>query len=368
MSYDPALRRDTPLALQLKEEIAARGPLTVSDYMARCLWDEANGYYATRSVIGGKGDFITAAEISQIFGELIGLWAGVVWQQVLGGPQPVTVVEYGPGRGTMMRDALRAAQIIPGFLQAARVHLVEMSETLKAEQKEALAQSGVALGWGQNLAGFQAPAIIVANEFVDAWPVEQWVKTERGWLPRAIGIDGSGALHFTVVADATSRRDLDSKYPKAAVGAVVETQRLERLAKAIERVARSGPIAAVIIDYGHVGDVSGDTLQAVRSHRPEHPLTSPGEADLSVQISFFELASALHGVGLHIDGPVTQAEFLGNLGVIERCTRLMSANPVLAGEIEAGVARLIAPQGMGTRFKAIGIRSPGLPPLPGFGQ
>lgn len=368
MSYDPRERRDTPLARLFKAQIAADGPLPVAEYMSRCLWDDAHGYYATRSAIGSKGDFITAAEISQIFGELIGLWSGVVWQQVLGTPPQLTIVEFGPGRGTMMRDALRAARIIPGFSEAARVHLVEMSETLKEEQKAALADCGVPLSWGQNLAGFSAPAIIIANEFLDAWPVEQWVKTRQGWLPRAVGLDDSGALSFTVIDSGLSRRDFDNKHADAPLGAVVETQRPERLAEALKRVAASGPIAAVVIDYGHVGDVSGDTLQAVRGHRTEHPLASPGEADLSAQISFYELASALHGAGLQIDGPVTQAEFLGSLGVIERCARLMSANPARAGDIEAGVARLIAPQGMGTRFKVIGVRSPGLPPLPGFGQ
>lgn len=368
MSYDPTERRNTPLARQLKAHISAHGPITVSEYMSRCLWDEAHGYYATRSVIGGSGDFITAAEISQIFGELIGLWSGVVWQQVLGAPRPVTFAEFGPGRGTMMRDALRAAQIIPEFLAAARVHLVEMSATLKAEQKSALSEAGVPLSWGQNLAGFPAPAIIVANEFLDAWPVEQWVRTEEGWLMRGVGLDARGELDFTVIADGARGDDFARRFADAPLGAVVETQRPERLADALNHVAASGPIAAIIIDYGHVGDISGDTLQAVRGHKMEHPLASPGEADLSAQISFFELASALHSASLEIDGPVTQAEFLGNLGIIERCGRLMHANPILAGEIEAGVARLIAPQGMGTRFKAIGVRSQGLPSLPGFGQ
>ena len=366
MSYDPHARRDTPLALKLKANIAREGPMPVSQYMSECLWDDRHGYYATRTAIGKTGDFITAAEISQIFGELIGLWSAVVWQQVLGGPPSVRLVEYGPGRGTMMRDALRSARVVPGFADAASVHLLEMSPTLAAEQRAALNGAGVPVSWGQNLAGFEPPAIIIANEFLDAWPVEQWVKTETGWRWRGVGLDARGHLCFTVVPGTRVRDDLDQRLPGAQLGAVVESQRPERLAEALKKLSLSGPVAALIIDYGHVAPVSGDTLQAVRGHTYESPLTSPGEADLSAQISFFELATEVHKVGLAIDGPITQSEFLGSLGIIERASRLMSANPQRAGEIEAGVARLIAPNGMGTRFKAIGVRSAQLPPLPGF--
>ena len=367
MSYDPVARRDTPLALKLKADIARHGPMPVSQYMSECLWNDAHGYYATRAVIGQTGDFITAAEISQIFGELIGLWSAIVWQQCMDQPASLRLVEYGPGRGTMMRDALRAARVVPGFLEAASVHLLEMSPTLAIEQRQALADSNVPLTWGQNLAGFETPAIIIGNEFLDAWPIEQWIKTSEGWRWRGVGLDANGALCFTTVPGTRIREDLDQSMPGAAIGSVVESQRPERLAEAFHALSRSGPVAALLIDYGHVEPVSGDTLQAVRGHAYECPLTSPGEADLSAQVSFFELASALHKSGLEIDGPVTQAEFLGALGIIERASRLMSANPHRAGEIETGVARLIAPNGMGTRFKVIGVRSPGLPPLPGFG-
>lgn len=368
MTYDSAARRDTPLALALKAEIARDGVMPVAEYMSRCLWDDAHGYYATRTVIGSSGDFITAAEISQIFGELVGLWSAVVWQQVLGSPPSVQLVEYGPGRGTMMRDALRAARIVPGFMPATSIHLLELSPVLAAAQRSALAEFNVPLSWGTNLAGFKPPAIILANEFLDAWPVEQWIKTGDGWCERGVGLDNAGQLAFAVVPGSRGPADLDDKFPAAPLGAVCETQRPERLAEAFKTLNASGPIAALIIDYGHVDPVSGDTLQAVRGHSYECPLTSPGEADLSAQISFFELATVLNNAGLAIDGPTTQAEFLGALGVIERASRLMSANPKRAGEIEAGVARLIAPNGMGTRFKVIGVRSPQLPPLPGFGN
>lgn len=368
MSADPGSRRATPLALKLTEHIRTHGPMSVSEYMSACLWDEASGYYATRHAIGASGDFITAAEISQVFGEMLGLWAGVVWQQALAAPQSLTLVEYGPGRGTMMRDVLRAARVVPGFAQAVRVHLVEASPVLQAVQRETLSQTGVAISWGHNLVGFATPAIILANEFLDAWPVDQWVKTAEGWRQRGVGLDANGALAFCIRDVSETTGALDRLYPQAPPGTIVESQRPERFAEALSTLARTGPFAALIIDYGYATASAGDTLQAVRGHGYEYPLTSPGEADISAHVSFYELASVLHANGLVIDGPVTQAEFLGDLGIIERTSRLMHANPARAGEIELGVARIIAPNGMGTRFKVIGVRTQGLPPLPGFAQ
>jgi SAM-dependent MidA family methyltransferase len=340
--------------------------MTVADFMSACLWDEVSGYYATRTVIGATGDFVTSAEISQVFGEIIGLWAGVVWQQVFAAPERITLAEYGPGRGTMMRDMLRAARVVPGFTNAAAVHLVEASPVLQAAQRDTLVGMALPLTWGHNLIGFPPPAIIVANEFLDSWPVDQWVKTETGWRQRGVGIDWRGSLTFCVLDASDTTGALDRLYPDAAPGTIVESQRPERFAEALRSLAASGPVAAIIIDYGYATASAGDTLQAVRGHVYESPLTSPGEADISAHVSFYELASVLHACGLEIDGPVTQAEFLGSLGIIERASRLMHANPERAGEIEAGVARLLAPNGMGTRFKVIGVRSKGLPPLPGF--
>lgn len=366
MTYDPELREPTDLAARLISRIAATGPISVADYMSACLWDETAGYYATREGIGAAGDFITAAEVSQVFGEIVGLWAGVVWQQVLGAPPQVTLAEYGPGRGTMMRDMLRVARVVPGFEAALNAHLVEASVTLEQTQRETLSGTRVSLSWGHSLIGFATPAIIVANEFLDAWPVDQWVKTEGGWRQRGVGLNARGALALCLrdVIDTTGT--LDQLYPHAPAGTIVESQRPERFAQALRTLAQTGPFAALIIDYGYATATAGDTLQAVRAHRYEHVLTAPGLADVSAHVSFYELASVLHGAGLAIDGPTTQAEFLGALGIIERASRLMHANPQRAGEIEAGVARLIAPQGMGTRFKVIGIRSPDLPALPGF--
>ena len=366
MNYDPAARRQTALGLKLKDRIRHKGPIPVSEFMSHCLWDETSGYYATRNGIGASGDFITAAEISQVFGEMIGLWAGVVWKEVLGGPPAVQIVEYGPGRGTMMRDLIRAARVVPGFIEAARVHLVEMSPALAATQRATLAGLPVPVTWGHNLVGFETPAIIVANEFLDAWPAEQWVKTPNGWLLRGVGLNASGELCYCLLATSAVPIELVQRCPDAPLGAIAESQRPERFAEACYALARKGPLVALVIDYGYASASAGDTLQAVRGHAYESPLTSPGEADISAHVSFFDLAIVLHKAGMTIDGPVTQSEFLANLGIIERASRLMQANPQRAGEIEAGITRIVSPGGMGGLFKVIGVRSHGLKPLPGF--
>lgn len=363
---DNGLRRDTPLSRRIKERIRRDGPMTIDSYMSTCLWDPDYGYYRRQRVFGASGDFITAADISQVFGELLGVWAGVVWQGVLGAPNPVTIVEYGPGRGTMMRDVLRAARIVPGFANVTRVHLVEASDALIEMQTATLSDFRNLLSWGRELDEFNPPAIIFANEFLDSWPVAQWIKTASGWHIRAVGLDGKGDLQFVAVDGDCPRAAFEALLPGAPPGTVIETQRLDQLADALQSLAERGPIAFLMIDYGHTTPAAGDTLQAVREHKYESPLTSPGEADLTVHINFYDLASTLHRAGLALDGPVTQAEFLGSLGIVERASRLMSANPARAAEIETGVARLLAPNGMGARFKVLAARSKELPSLPGF--
>lgn len=363
---DNGLRRDTPLSRRIKERIRRDGPMTIDSYMSTCLWDPDYGYYRRQRVFGASGDFITAADISQVFGELLGVWAGVVWQGVLGAPNPVTIVEYGPGRGTMMRDVLRAARIVPGFANVTRVHLVEASDALIEMQTATLSDFRNLLSWGRELDEFNPPAIIFANEFLDSWPVAQWIKTASGWHIRAVGLDAKGDLQFVAVDGDCPRAAFEALLPGAPPGTVIETQRLDQLADALQSLAERGPIAFLMIDYGHTTPAAGDTLQAVREHKYESPLTSPGEADLTVHINFYDLASTLHRAGLALDGPVTQAEFLGSLGIVERASRLMSANPARAAEIETGVARLLAPNGMGARFKVLAARSKELPSLPGF--
>jgi SAM-dependent MidA family methyltransferase len=363
--YDPEARRDTPLALKLKAQIKAHGPITVGAYMSACLDDPELGYYRTQAAIGAGGDFITAPEISQVFGEVIGLWCAVVWHQ-MGSPSVYNLIELGPGRGTLMSDMLRATKRVPGFAEAMRLHLVESSARLLTIQRAAMERNGVAATWHDDLGSIPAgPAIIVGNEFLDVLSANQFLRDADGWKLRGVEVDAQGRLEFctlplTEVPDWLPARSTDS------IGAVIETVDYKAFCKQL--AVRGAPTAALFMDYGHDATHGADTMQAVRAHKPEHPLTSPGEADLTTHVHFGAVASAAKTVGLATDGPITQAEFLGSLGVLQRGSKLMAANPGKANEIEMSIARLMAPQGMGTRFKAIGIRTPTLPALPGFAE
>ena len=369
LPYDPGARRDTPLALKLKERIRGDGRLRIDQYVEACLHDASDGYYAGKAAIGAEADFITAPEISQIFGELIGLWCAAVWEQ-MGSPPAFNLVEFGPGRGTLMKDALRAMNVRPKMKAAARAVLIETSTTLKKVQHEALGGERVPVSWPQKLvytAEPDLPAIFIGNEFLDTEPIEQFVRLENGWAVRCVGLDERGDLAFQTgnrcAPDVALM--LDQRFAGARSGDICEIYSLDHnfVDALLHRPIR---FCALLIDYGHTQSAPGDTLQAVRGHRYEHPLTSPGEADVTAQVDFAQIVEALPARTVAVDGPATQAEFLGRLGIIERASKLMSANPAKAGEIEAGVARLMAPGGMGTRFKVIGLRSPGLPALPGF--
>lgn len=362
---DPGERRETPLLAKIRRHIRTYGPMPVASYFKLCLWDKDHGYYATRAPLGQAGDFTTAPEISQIFGELTGLWAAAVWR-TMGAPPSVSLVEYGPGRGTLLRDALRALRLVPEFLAAANVVLVEASPALAAEQRRTLAGAPCPVSWTDSVLDFAAPAIVIANEFLDAWPVTQWEMTEDGWKRRAVGLSSEGNLVFTRTDGLPRPGRTNGLRQELQPGTIVEERDLRLPVQAFAAAAAGGPFAALVIDYGYTGASRGSTLEAVRRHGHEHPLASPGEADLSAHVDFTALAAALRSHGLAVDGPAVQAEFLGALGAVERAGRLMSANPARAGEIEAGAARLLAPSGMGTRFKCLGVRSPGLPPLPGL--
>ena len=386
MTYDPHNRRDTPLAIQLKERISRDGPLSIAQYMQACLFDNQHGYYRTQAAIGAGADFITAPEITQVFGELLGLWSAVVWQQ-MGAPERVHLIELGPGRGTLVADALRAARILPQYMAAIDVHLVECSAVLRKVQRETLLagvpDNSPAITWHERLDEIPpGPSIIIANEFFDALPVEQIVKRENMWHRRMVTLDQNNRLCFAdmmlgeaethalyPVGRTAEPTPPDQRLPEGAVKEIADNGDL--LHSLVTR-AGDAPLAALILDYGYSEAGYGDSLQAVRDHHHEHPLTSPGEADLTCHVDFQALAnqatvlSRQMNIGLDIDGPVTQAECLGALGIAQRASMLMAANPDRAGEIESAIMRLMAPQGMGTRFKVLGLRTLGLPPLPGL--
>jgi NADH dehydrogenase [ubiquinone] 1 alpha subcomplex assembly factor 7 len=352
----------TPLALKLAARIAHDGPIGVDEYMQACLQDPEHGYYRRRPAIGSSGDFITAPEISQAFGEIIGLWCAVVWRQ-MGSPPALRLVELGPGRGTLIRDALRAARLVPAFRAALQVELIESNAALEVEQRTTLKDEDVPVRWCSGLAAGTDPAIVIGNEFLDTLPVSQWVFHGGAWRRRCVDIDASGVLSFADgLADTTLATPAGLSEP--CDGDIYESRASVLAPFAAQLVGLGAPLAALFIDYGHPQPGYGDTLQAIAAHRYADPLQAPGETDLTAQVDFTDVAKAMRDRGFASDGPVAQAEFLGRLGIIERASKLMAANPAKAAEIEAAIARLNAPGGMGTRFQALGVRSPDLPPLP----
>ncbi|MEZ5891168.1 MAG: SAM-dependent methyltransferase [Xanthobacteraceae bacterium] len=358
----------SPLEVELRTMISASGPIPVSRYMALCLTHPEHGYYTTRDPLGRAGDFVTAPEISQMFGELIGLWAAEVWRQ-MGSPPAVRLIELGPGRGTMMADALRAARVLPAFRSALSVHLVETSPALERRQREALAACDAPITWHRALAEVPAgAAIILANEFFDALPVHQAIRDAQGWHERVVGLDHEDRLAFAMapvpsppIAHIPQRLDA-----AAAPGAIFEWRCAETTRTLAARVARGG--AALIIDYGHAESGLGDTLQAVRGHRFADVLAEPGEADLTAHVDFAALRADAEQAGARVHGPIEQGLFLQRLGIAQRAARLQAAAPTKADAIESALARLTGPgpAGMGRLFKALALCDPTLGPLPGF--
>lgn len=352
--------RSTSLLTRLVERIQRDGPMPLDAYMLACAADREHGYWNRPQTLGAGGDFITSPEISQVFGELIGLWSAVVWQQ-LGSPESFRLVELGPGRGTLMRDALRAARIMPGFLDAASVHLVEVSDRLRQTQRETVGNVP-RIAWHADVAEVpDGPAIFLANEFLDALPIHQLVCDNDGaWRERVVALDARDGLKF-----AAGEPVAFNSVRAAGPGAIAELRPGEDALLAT-LADRASPLVALFIDYGPAGPAMGDTLQAVQRHRYVDPLAEPGRADLTAHVLFADLAAKAKAAGLAAAGPITQAEFLGRLGVAERAARLMAANPKRAGEIEAGVQRLMAPGGMGQLFKVLAVHSRALPPPPPF--
>lgn len=333
--------------------------------MEHCLAHPAHGYYVVRPALGRDGDFTTAPEISQVFGELVGLWCAVVWQQ-MGSPPAVHLIELGPGRGSLMRDALRAARVLAPFRAALRVSLVDIGQQMRTAQQAALAgEPGIA--WADDLEDALAqrgplPAIVIGNEFIDALPVEQAVRAGGTWRRRRVGLSDDGRLTF-VAGEPLALPFLP--HEPCPDGAIFEWR--PQVPDVMARLAgHTAPVAALLIDYGHERSSVGDTLQAVRAHAVADVLADCGLQDLTAQVDFEALAKAAHNAGLVVDGPVTQARFLGALGAVERAARLIAQNAGAAAGIEAGVARLLAVPGMGSRFKAIGLRRRDIPRLPGF--
>lgn len=354
------------LADKIGRLIESAGPIPIADYMALALTDPGHGYYTTHNTIGLDGDFITAPEISQMFGELIGLWCIGAWE-ALGRPRPFRLVELGPGRGTLMADLLRAGAIRADFLNACEVHLVEISPTLRNRQRARIGDAAD-VTWHDRLADVpDGPLIVVANEFFDALPIRQYVKTATGWRERLVGLSETGELMFGVGAGGIDVHSLPVGADAEPAGSVAEINRPAEavMAELAERLKRDGG-AALVFDYGHVQSGFGDTLQAVRAHNYADPLDSPGECDLTAHVDFDALARVARQEGACVHGPMTQGDFLVSIGLIERAGILGAGKPQeTQDEIVAAVERLAGPEEMGTLFKTMAVSGSAIS-LPGF--
>lgn len=361
------LTATSSLSEWLRVLIGEQGPRSIDKFVADCLTHHRFGYYRQAHVIGAAGDFVTAPEISQVYGELIGIWCAAVWE-TMGRPCCVRLVELGPGRGTLMADALRALRVVPELLNTLRVELVEISGPLKAEQELRLADVPVTIIWCEDIAPFDGATIIVGNEFLDTIPVRQLVFHAGYWHERCVGLDSNGGLCFVNGAE-VDWQSCPLVTPSTAVeGDILEVREWRgpdgALGDTLAGLLSDGPLAALFVDYGYEGPTKGDTLQAVRQHRHEPVFVNPGEADVTAHVDFTSFACQLAELGLGVDGPISQAQFLSALGLAVRAERLLgAAAPHQINGIEMGIGRLVAPHGMGGRFKAIGLRSPELAKL-----
>ncbi len=362
----------TALAERIKGRIRSEGPMTLSAFMAEALFDPTEGFYATRDPIGAGADFVTAPEISQMFGELIGLWCVQAWRD-MGAPPRLSLIELGPGKGTMMADMLRAARLDPDFVRAARVFLVEASPALKTVQGRSLEASPCPIAWiGAVEDAPETPALIVGNEYLDCLPIRQFLMTPDGWRERLAGLDPDGERVAYVLSNAAPHPDDVALIPEslreAEPGTVAEIRPASApLAAHLGERFATKPGRALFIDYGPAQSEGGDTLQAIAKHEKTDPLAEPGGADLTARVDFAALADAARAAGLDVAGPVTQAAFLTALGVEHRAAALSQKQEgAERSKIARQLFRLTGDDQMGALFKAICLSSEGLPAPAGF--
>ncbi|HEV2505638.1 MAG TPA: class I SAM-dependent methyltransferase [Mesorhizobium sp.] len=345
------------LKRRIIELITTVGAIPASEYMALCLFDPEAGYYTTREPFGAGGDFITAPEVSQMFGELVAVWFYEAWRAI-GSPMPVTLAEIGPGRGTLMKDMLRTLQRLdPAFATGASIAFIETSPRLRQVQKDTLADMAAGVEWHETAATLlDQPILIVGNELFDAVPIRQFVRTTDSWHERMVGLDENGDLAFYAGAASLDSALLPPDAETALDGSIVELApaRSALMQTIADRIAAHGGVG-LFFDYGHLQPGLGDTLQALRNHQYEDVLASPGEADLTSHVDFAALAASARAAGLRADS-TTQGAFLLAMGLLERAGRLgADAGEATRERLSGEVERLAGPQAMGELFKVLAI-------------
>lgn len=360
----------TPLARLIAGLITEAGPISLTHYMALALGHPRYGYYMTRDPLGTAGDFTTAPEISQMFGELIGLWLADTWLRQ-DRPAPFVLAELGPGRGTLMSDILRATKSVPGMHESLEVHFVETSPSLREAQAKAVPQAT----WHPSIESLpRRPLFLVANEFFDALPITQYQRTDHGWCEVHVGLaegatmDAPAFVRVLAPLPIPNGDILAPDVRDAPIGAIAEISLPSRAIT--EEIAnhildRGG--AALIIDYGHPKSAAGDTFQALKAHEFVDPFENPGEADLTAHVDFEALALAATAGGGVVHGPTEQGDFLKELGIDMRAKTLKAkATPEQTAEIDAAMTRLTDASEMGSLFKVLGITPRGVSLPVGF--
>ena len=345
---------------KIRRQIELEGPMTVAQYWAICLFDPQHGYYTTSVPIGAAGDFTTAPEISQIFGELVAAWWLATARQ---NGVSAALVEIGPGRGTLMADMLRTlGKLDPLLPQTLPVHMVEVSPHLTEMQKETLKGSKFQVHWHETIASLpKSPVGIIANELFDAIPVRPFIKHGGSWHEDTISMNDDGSFRLTAKPANLDRSLLPAGHQAQPDGTIFEyAPAREALMHGIACHINSHGGFGLFIDYGHAEPGFGDTLQAMRNHAFANLLEDPGKADITSHVDFQSLQKAAMATGLSVSAIMTQGAFLTSLGIAERAERLVQGQPQHRDSIETAIDRLVSQQKMGNLFKVLGIAHPGV--------
>lgn len=357
----------SPLLDLIRSRIAQHGPMGLDEYMALCLGHPQHGYYMTRDPFGAGGDFTTAPEISQLFGEMIGVWLADLWIK-FGKPSDFILLEVGPGRGTLMADIMRATKRVPGFHDAAKIHLMEISPVLRNAQSKVLVNYETRWIDGLEALNSAIPVFVIGNEFLDALPVRHFVRKGETWAERVVGLGEGNTLQFGLKdADYVGLESLGDRQLKVKDEEILElSPAVSGFIKTVNELLIKQSGAALFLDYGYAKTAAGETLQAVRSHRFENVLEHPGESDLTAHVDFENVGRLAKQDGVFIHGPIEQGIFLKNLGIEFRAQKLIDGLQLNSSSvcgvdepqiemIKSGLHRLIDTDQMGSLFKAIAL-------------